>query len=184
VRRWVHLDLGELARLGEGVLQDHLVVRGALVVVVGDGDEERRVDLRDIAYRELERLGRLAEAVEATADEARESLDAMFDDLRELPTPDAIRATVRPFADALTLQEATYPPVYYLPLDDVDQSLLRRTEHATYCPYKGNAAYYSVVTADGELTNVIWTYETPYPAVESIAKRVAFYTDRVELTVD
>jgi uncharacterized protein (DUF427 family) len=106
-------------------------------------------------------------------------------------TPTGRRVTVRvdgvtvaDTTDALTLQESTYPPVYYLPLDDVDQSLLRRTEHTTHCPYKGDASYYSVVTADRELDNVIWTYETPYPAVEPIAKRVAFYTNRVDLTVE
>jgi uncharacterized protein (DUF427 family) len=106
-------------------------------------------------------------------------------------TPTGRRVTVRvdgvtvaDTTDALTLQESTYPPVYYLPLADVDQSLLRRTEHSTHCPYKGDASYYSIVTADRELTNVIWTYETPYPAVESIAKRVAFYTNQVELTVE
>jgi uncharacterized protein (DUF427 family) len=81
--------------------------------------------------------------------------------------------------DALALRESTYPVVYYLPLADVDQSVLRRTDHSTYCPYKGDASYYSI----GELDNVVWSYETPYPAVESIAKRVAFYTDRVDLTV-
>ena len=81
--------------------------------------------------------------------------------------------------DALALRESTYPVVYYIPLADVDQSVLRRTDHSTYCPYKGDASYYSL----GDLDNVVWTYETPYPAVEPIAKRVAFYTDRVELTV-
>jgi len=84
---------------------------------------------------------------------------------------------------ALKLQESTYPAVYYIPLADVDQSLLRRTEHSTYCPFKGDASYYSVVTPTRELENVIWTYETPYPAVEPIAKLVAFYTDKVEFNV-
>jgi uncharacterized protein (DUF427 family) len=87
-------------------------------------------------------------------------------------------------SDALALQESTYPVVYYVPLSDVDQSVLRRTEHSTYCPYKGDASYYSVVTPDGTtLENAIWTYETPYPAVAPIEKRVAFYPDKFELTV-
>ncbi|WP_238010046.1 DUF427 domain-containing protein [Dactylosporangium sp. AC04546] len=81
--------------------------------------------------------------------------------------------------DALTLQEATYPPVYYIPLSDVDGSALQRTDHTTYCPYKGDASYYSI----GDLENVVWSYETPYPEVSPIEKRVAFYTNRVELTV-
>src|SRR5258706_14343049 len=85
--------------------------------------------------------------------------------------------------DALALQESTYPVAYYIPLADVDQNLLRRTDHSTYCPYKGDASYYTVVTPERELENSVWSYETPYPAVQSIEKRVAFYTDRLELTV-
>jgi uncharacterized protein (DUF427 family) len=61
--------------------------------------------------------------------------------------------------------------------------VLRRTEHSTYCPYKGDASYYSVVTPGGTLENAVWSYEEPYDAVASIAKRVAFYTDRLEVTV-
>jgi uncharacterized protein (DUF427 family) len=86
-------------------------------------------------------------------------------------------------ADALALQESTYPVVYYIPLDDVDQSLLRRTEHSTYCPYKGDASYYSVVTPEQTLDNAVWSYEDPYAAVSPIAKRVAFYTNRLDVTV-
>ena len=80
---------------------------------------------------------------------------------------------------ALTLQEANYPAVQYIPFEDVNQSLLQRTSTATYCPYKGDASYYSVKTADGTtVEDVIWTYEQPYPAVAAIAGHVAFYPDR------
>ena len=82
--------------------------------------------------------------------------------------------------DALALRESTYPVVYYIPLADVDQTALRRTDHSTYCPYKGDASYYSI----GDLENVVWSYEKPYEAVEPIAGRVAFYTNRVDLTVE
>jgi uncharacterized protein (DUF427 family) len=86
---------------------------------------------------------------------------------------------------ALTLQESTYPAVQYIPMTDVDQSVLRRTETSTYCPFKGEATYYSVVTPEGQtVDDVIWTYEKPYPAVAEIAGHVAFYADRAELTVD
>jgi uncharacterized protein (DUF427 family) len=86
---------------------------------------------------------------------------------------------------ALTLREATYPPVYYVPLADVDQALIERSSTTTYCPYKGDAAYYSIVTSDGgEVTDAIWTYEAPYPAVESIAGHVAFYPNRVEIKTE
>lgn len=79
---------------------------------------------------------------------------------------------------ALTLREAGYPPVHYLPRADVAMSRLTRTDHATYCPYKGDCAYYSL--GDGaEGRNAVWTYEAPYPAVAEIAGRLAFYPDRV-----
>jgi uncharacterized protein (DUF427 family) len=85
---------------------------------------------------------------------------------------------------ALSLAESTYPVAQYVPLDDVDQSLLDRTTTQTYCPYKGDASYYSVKTPDGSLeSDLIWTYEHPYQAVAEIAGHVAFYPDRAEITV-
>jgi uncharacterized protein (DUF427 family) len=87
-------------------------------------------------------------------------------------------------SNALTLRESTYPAVQYIPLADVDQALLQRTETQTYCPYKGDASYYSVQTSAGELlTDVIWTYETPYPSVAEIAGHVAFYPDRADISL-
>ncbi len=86
--------------------------------------------------------------------------------------------------DALTLQESTYAAVQYIPLSDVNRDLLQPTDHATYCPYKGDASYYSVVTAAGDtVDNAIWTYEDPYEAVAAIAGHVAFYPDKAEITV-
>jgi uncharacterized protein (DUF427 family) len=85
---------------------------------------------------------------------------------------------------ALTLQESTYPAVQYIPLADVKPELLRRTDTSTYCPFKGDASYYSLALPDGtELTDVIWTYEQPFDAVAPIAGHVAFYTDKVEMVV-
>ncbi len=86
--------------------------------------------------------------------------------------------------DALSLAEANYPVAQYIPLADVDQSLLERATTQTYCPYKGDASYYTVQTPAGQKeTDVIWTYEHPYPAVAEIAGHVAFYPDRAEITV-
>jgi uncharacterized protein (DUF427 family) len=85
---------------------------------------------------------------------------------------------------ALTLEEANYGPVQYVPLEDLDPAVLRSTDHETYCPYKGEASYYTVATPTGELENVIWTYAEPYDAVSEIAGHAAFYTDRVELSVE
>jgi len=88
-------------------------------------------------------------------------------------------------ANALSLAEASYPVVQYIPLDDVDQALLERTTTQSYCPYKGDASYYTVNTPDGQTEpDVIWTYEHPYPSVADIAGHVAFYPDRAEITVD
>ena len=82
--------------------------------------------------------------------------------------------------NALTLREADYSPVQYIPLEDVDFSQLKRTDHATYCPYKGDCSYYSVPAGGKKSVNAVWTYEDPYPAVAQISEHVAFYPDRVE----
>lgn len=81
---------------------------------------------------------------------------------------------------AVTLKEASYPPVQYIPREDVDMSKLTRTEHATHCPYKGDASYYSIQSAGVRGVNAVWTYEDPYPAVIQIKDHVAFYPNRVD----
>jgi len=94
-----------------------------------------------------------------------------------------VRAAGRVIADstsALSLREADYPAVLYVPRDDVDMSALERTEQLSYCPFKGDAAYYSI-PAQGELgLNAVWTYEQPYPAVAPIKDHLAFYVNRVD----
>ena len=81
---------------------------------------------------------------------------------------------------ALTLREASYPPVQYIPREDVDMALLERTDHATYCPYKGECAYYSIPLGGKRSANAVWTYEDPFAAVAEIKDHLAFYPDRVE----
>ena len=81
---------------------------------------------------------------------------------------------------ALTLQETTYKPVHYIPREDADMTLLVRTTHQTYCPYKGDASYYSIKVGDKTAENAIWTYEQAYPAVAEIEGHLAFYRDRVD----
>jgi uncharacterized protein (DUF427 family) len=81
---------------------------------------------------------------------------------------------------ALTLREAAYPPVQYIPRADVKMSLLKRTDHSSYCPYKGDAAYYSIPAGGERATNAVWTYEAPYDAVVAIKDHVAFYPQRVD----
>lgn len=84
---------------------------------------------------------------------------------------------------ALTLREASYPAVQYVPIAEIDPAVLRDSDTHTYCPYKGEASYYSIVTDGGELVDTIWTYPEPYDAVADIAGHAAFYPDRVEITV-
>jgi uncharacterized protein (DUF427 family) len=81
---------------------------------------------------------------------------------------------------ALTLREASYPPVQYFPRADVDMAALMRSEHTTYCPYKGKASYYSIPTGGDRSLNAVWTYETPFEAMAQIKGYVAFYPDRVD----
>ena len=85
---------------------------------------------------------------------------------------------------ALVLQEATLPAVQYIPLADVAQDRLTRTDTSTYCPFKGDAGYYSVTTEAGNtVEDAIWFYEQPYPAVAAIAGHVAFYPNKAEISV-
>ena len=82
--------------------------------------------------------------------------------------------------NALTLREADYSPVQYIPREDVDFTQLEQTDHATYCPYKGDCNYYSVPAGREKSVNAVWTYEDPYPPVAEIKGHVAFYPDRVD----
>jgi uncharacterized protein (DUF427 family) len=101
-----------------------------------------------------------------------------------------VKAGGRVIADsrnALTLQESTYPAVQYIPLADVDSGVLERTGHETYCPYKGEAGYYSLNAGEVKGENAVWTYEKPYDAVAPIKDHVAFYpnvVDSIELIED
>jgi uncharacterized protein (DUF427 family) len=82
---------------------------------------------------------------------------------------------------ALVLKESRYQPVFYIPREDVDFRNLMRTDRSTYCPYKGDASYFSIQTAQGMIDNAIWTYEQPYPAVAQIAGYLAFYPSKVTI---
>jgi uncharacterized protein (DUF427 family) len=82
--------------------------------------------------------------------------------------------------DALTLREASYPAVQYIPRRDVVMAALARSDHTTYCPYKGDASYYSIPAGADRSVNAVWTYETPFDAMAQIKDHVAFYPDRVD----
>ena len=88
--------------------------------------------------------------------------------------------TVADTQSALTLREAAYPPVYYIPRSDVEMSLLERSDTSSYCPYKGDATYFNVVIGGDRRADAIWTYENAYAAVAGIGEYLAFYPDRVD----
>jgi uncharacterized protein (DUF427 family) len=83
---------------------------------------------------------------------------------------------------ALELKEGSYPPVVYVPREDIDVSKLARTERASTCPWKGKASYYSIQTPGGVLDNAVWSYEAPLSDMTAIAGHLAFYPDRVQVT--
>lgn len=89
--------------------------------------------------------------------------------------------TIADTRDALALREANYPAVLYVPRKDVDMSLLERTSHSTYCPYKGEASYFGIPLAGARGDNAIWTYEAPHAAAAEIKDHLAFYPDRVTI---
>jgi uncharacterized protein (DUF427 family) len=94
-----------------------------------------------------------------------------------------VRAGGRVIADtrrALLLREASYPGVNYIPRADADMSLLERSDHATYCPYKGDCGYFSIPAGGEKSRNAAWSYENPYGAVASIKGHLAFYPDRID----
>jgi uncharacterized protein (DUF427 family) len=82
--------------------------------------------------------------------------------------------------DALTLNEASYPPVQYIPRKDVDMTQLQRSTRRTYCPYKGECAYFSIPIGGERSVNAVWSYEAPHAAVSAIREYLAFYPDRVD----
>jgi uncharacterized protein (DUF427 family) len=101
------------------------------------------------------------------------------------PTKGRVTATVggKRIADtreALTLKEAAYPPVQYIPRKDVDMTQLQRTAHQTFCPYKGECAYFSVPVGGERSVNAAWSYEAPYAAVSAILEHLAFYPERID----
>jgi uncharacterized protein (DUF427 family) len=102
------------------------------------------------------------------------------------PNPKRIRVTaggvvIADTTHALTLKEASYPAVQYVPRQDANMALLSRTERTTHCPYKGDASYYSVTAGGKPLENSIWTYEAPFPAMAEITGHLAFYPDKVTI---
>jgi len=107
--------------------------------------------------------------------------------IRKHPARVILRAGGRVVADtreALALHEAALPVVLYIPREDVNMALLERSSHSTYCPYKGDANYYSLLASGVRLDNVAWTYEKPFALVAQIEGHLSFYPDRVEQMIE
>lgn len=83
--------------------------------------------------------------------------------------------------EARVLQEGSLPPRYYLPVHDVRTDLLVATDHATTCPFKGDASYWSLELESGRHENVVWSYADPIPEMREIEGLLCFYNERVEL---
>jgi uncharacterized protein (DUF427 family) len=84
-------------------------------------------------------------------------------------------------AEALMLQEASYPVVAYLPRKDVEMGFLAKTDRSSHCPYKGDASYFTL-HIDGDIReNAVWSYEAPFPAMHQIKDFLAFYPNQVEI---
>lgn len=88
--------------------------------------------------------------------------------------------TVADSRDVLMMSEGGHDPVAYVPRKDVQMAMLSPTDHETYCPYKGAAAYFSIPAGGEGAVNAVWTYEAPYDAVAAIKDHVAFYPGRVD----
>jgi uncharacterized protein (DUF427 family) len=88
--------------------------------------------------------------------------------------------TIADTTRALSLKEASYPVVNYIPRADIDMSALTRTDHASHCPYKGDASYFTISVDGRSAANAVWSYEQPFPAMAEIKDHLAFYPDRVD----
>ncbi|MGH8706145.1 MAG: DUF427 domain-containing protein [Burkholderiales bacterium] len=89
-----------------------------------------------------------------------------------VPVADSTRAKV--------LREGPYAPVHYFPRADVRMDLLHPTRHRTYCPFRGNASYWTLNVGDRAAENAVWSYEEPYEGAGAIKGYVAFWRERVD----
>ncbi|MEN8184376.1 MAG: DUF427 domain-containing protein [Myxococcota bacterium] len=117
----------------------------------------------------------------------RQSLYHRFPDYRVDLEPNAGRVRVRLAGEvvadserALLVRETKHDPVVYFPRQDVRFDLLERTEHRTFCPFKGDACYWTLRVGDRTETDLVWSYEDPFEEVEGLKDYVSFYPDRVE----
>ena len=119
----------------------------------------------------------------------RESLFSKYPDYRVDLEPNSQRIhvslageTLADSTQTLTVRETKHDPVVYFPKQDVRFDLLEGTQHTTFCPFKGDASYWTARVRDGQLVedNVVWGYADPFDEVAKLKGYVSFYPDRVE----
>ena len=101
-----------------------------------------------------------------------------FDGVVTVAFSDAILASTD---KALVLREANYPPVFYIPFEDIYFELLKRSDTSTHCPYKGNASYWNASAAGEAVNDVVWAYERPFDEMTEIKDHGAFYPNKVRI---
>jgi class 3 adenylate cyclase/uncharacterized protein (DUF427 family) len=104
--------------------------------------------------------------------------------IRVEPCPDRIRIEfngtwIADSTRAVVLHETRLPPVFYIPADDVRMEFLEKTDHATHCPFKGNASYWTIKVGGATAENAVWAYEDPYEDARDVKGYLSFYPDRV-----
>lgn len=81
--------------------------------------------------------------------------------------------------------ETSHPPVYYIPPEDIHMEYLKEEAGSSFCEWKGQARYYSVVVGGQTVDRAAWAYPNPIPAYEGIRDYLAFYAEKMDLcTVD
>ena len=118
----------------------------------------------------------------------RESLYHKFPDYRvdleQEPERVRVRVGTEVLADsarALLVKETKHEPVVYIPREDVRLDLFERSEHRTFCPFKGEASYWTLSASGRRDENAVWSYEDPFDQVAGLKDYVAFYPDRVQV---
>ena len=122
---------------------------------------------------------------------SRESLYHRYPDYRVDLDPSAERVRVRFAGEVIAdsektvwVRETRHDPVVYFPREDVSFEHLERTDHKTFCPFKGDASYWTIRVGDRLEENAVWSYEDPFDEVAGLKGCVSFYADRVEWSRD
>src|SRR3954464_5043314 len=78
------------------------------------------------------------------------------------------------------LHESNLLPVLYVPIEDLDRSLLEPTDHHTHCPFKGDASYWTLRVGDDAFEKAAWSYPEPIEGAPDLRGFVSFYWDALD----